>query len=193
MNVNQLFLTRYDALYNFWLAIIWEEVPEDLLRQRPDPRVNSIAWILWHLTRVEDSALNRFIDDRPQVLDDGGWMRRMNVPLRHNGNGMTFPEVDDLSQHVDLAALRGYSNAVQARTREIIDRLDPDSLDAVVEEERLRMVFFDEGLAWSNSEGLLETYTGWTKGMYLMNHGLTHSFHHIGEIDVIASLLGLET
>jgi len=193
MNVNQLFLTRYDALYNFWLAIIWEEVPQDLLRQRPDPHVNSIAWILWHLTRVEDSALNRFIDDQPQVLDDGGWMRRMNVPLRHNGNGMTFPEVDDLSQHVDLAALRGYSNAVQARTREIIDRLDPDSLDAVLEEERLRLVLFDEGLAGSNPEGLLENYMGWTKGMCLMNHGLTHSFHHIGEIDVIAGLLGLET
>lgn len=192
MNWTQLFLTRYDALYNFWLAVVWD-VPEDLLRQRPHPRVNSIAWNIWHLTRVEDAALNRFIADRPQVIDEDQWMGRMNVPLRHNGFGMTFPEVDDLSQRIDLGALRGYSNAVQTRTREIINQLNPDSLDSIMEEERLRVILFDEGLAGPNSDGLLENYTGWTKGMCLMNLGLTHSFHHVGEINVIASLLGLDS
>jgi len=93
MDVTQLFRQRYDVLYEFWLGGIWKGVPEDLMRLRPHPRVNSIAWNLWHLTRVEDAGLNRFVVDRSQVLDDGQWRQRLNVPWRHHGSGMTFAEV----------------------------------------------------------------------------------------------------
>ena len=192
MNLQQLFLQRYDALYDFWLAGVWQAVPDALMRQRPHARVNSIAWNLWHLTRVEDSALNRFVVDRTQVFDDGAWGQRMNVPWRHSGGEMTFAEVDELNQRIDLAALHAYSNAVQARTREIIGQLDFDQLDAVMEVERLRVILFDEGFAHPKATGLLENYTGWSKGKCLMNLGLTHPFQHVGEIGVIASLLGVD-
>ena len=41
------------------------------MRVRPHPQLNSIAWNLWHLTRVEDTAVNCFVADLPQVLDAG--------------------------------------------------------------------------------------------------------------------------
>jgi len=192
MNLQQLFLQRYDALYDFWLAGTWQAVPDALMRQRPHSRVNSIAWNLWHLTRVEDAALNRFVVDRTQVFDDGDWAQRMNVPWRHNGSEMTFAEVDELNQRIDLPALHAYSNAVQARTREIIGQLDLDQLDGVMEAERLRIILFDEGLAHPKAAGLLENYTNWSKGKCLMNLGLTHTFQHVGAIGVIASLLGVD-
>lgn len=192
MDVTQLFIQRYDALYNFWLGGVWETVPYDLMRQRPHPRVNSIAWNLWHLTRVEDAGLNRFVVDRPQVLDEGLWMQRMNIPWRHNGNEMNFDEVDDLNQRIDLQALREYSSAVQIRTREIVSQLSYEGLDVIMEEPRLRMILFDEGLAHPRAAGLLENYLGWTKGKCLMNFGMTHPYQHVGEIGVIASLLGVE-
>jgi hypothetical protein len=193
MNVSKLFLQRYNVLYDFWLGGIWENVSEDLMRQRPHPRLNSIAWILWHLTRVEDAGLNRFVVDRSQVLDEGQWVQHMNIPWRHNGNGMTFTEVDDLNRRIDLQALHRYSNAVQARTLQIIDQIDPDILDDVIDGDRLRLILFDEGLAMSSeAAGLLENYTGWTKGRCLMNFGLTHPFQHVGEIEATATLLGLD-
>ncbi len=89
-------------------------------------------------------------------------------------------------------ALRDYSNAVQARTREIVSQLNPNSLDAVMEADRLRLILVDESLAHSQAEGLLQNYLGWSKGKCLMNFGLTHPFQHVGEIDVIASLLGMD-
>lgn len=192
MDISQLFLQRYDVLCDFFLSSVWENVPAELMRQRPHVRVNSIAWNLWHLTRAEDAGLNRFVVDRSQVLDEGQWMQRMNVPWRHHGTGMTFKEVDELNQRIDLQALRDYSSAVQGRTREIVSQLDPNSLDAVKEVEGVRAILFDEGLAGPHTEGLLENYTGWTKGKWLMLAGLTHPFQHVGEIDVIASLLGLD-
>lgn len=192
MNVQQLFLQRYTVLYDFWLGGFWKYVPEELMRQRPHARVNSIAWNLWHLTRVEDSAMNRFIVDRAQVFDDGGWMQRINVPWRHNGSEMIFAEVDELNERIDLQALHGYSNAVYQRTREIIDHLDPNILDETMKEERLRVILFDEGMAGPRAAGLLENYIGWSKGKCLMNLALTHPYQHVGEMGVIASLLGVE-
>ena len=190
MDVLQAFLQRYNPLYEFYIGTAWESISEDLMRQRPYPQVNSVAWSLWHLTRVEDAGLNLFVTEGSQVLDES-WMQRLNIPWRHQGSGMTFPEVDELNQRIDLQALRDYSDAVQARTREIVSQLTPESLDTVIEEARLREILIDKGLAHSNPDGLIGTYRGWTKGKCLMNFALTHPFQHIGEIDVIARLLGI--
>jgi hypothetical protein len=191
MDTSQLFLQRHDVLYDFWLGSVWETVPGDLMRQRPHPQVNSIAWNLWHITRCEDAGLNRFVVDRPQVLDDGAWMQRMNVPWRHHGSGMSFAEVDELDQHIDLQALYEYSSAVRARTRAIVNQIDQVDLDATLQRERVRAIVIDEGLAHAQAVDLVEVYTGWTKGRCLMNLGLTHGYQHVGEIGVIASLLGV--
>jgi hypothetical protein len=105
MDARQLFLQRYDVLYQYYLGGLWTQVPDDLMRRRPHPRLNSIAWNVWHLTRVEDAGMNRFVADRAQVLDDGRWLPRLNLPWRHQGTDMTFEEVDELNQRIDLQAL----------------------------------------------------------------------------------------
>lgn len=192
MSLQSLFRQRYDPLCDFWLAGLWTAVPADAMRQRPHPRVNSIAWNLWHLARVEDAGLSRFVADLPQVLDEGEWPRRLNVPWRHHGGEMTLSEVDDLSQRLDLPALQAYLAAVQARTRAVVDTLTEADLDRVLDEARLRTILFEEGLAHPRAAGLLDNYRGWSKGKCLFNFGLTHPYQHVGEIGVIAGLLGVE-
>ncbi len=191
MNITELFLQRYDPLYTFWLPDTWSTVPHDLMRRRPHPQVNSVAWNLWHLTRVEDSAFNRFITDGVQVLDTGDWLRQMNLPWRHNGSEMSFDEVDDLGRRIDLDALHAYAAAVEARTREIATGLEQIDLDAILAEGTLRRVLFDEGLAHPRAGGLLQNYLGWPRSKFLTNLGMTHPYQHVGEIGVIASLLGV--
>jgi uncharacterized damage-inducible protein DinB len=193
MDVHQLFLQRYNVLYNYFLAGFWENVSPDLMRQRPHPRVNSIAWNLWHITKVEDAALNRFVTNGVQVLDEGGWMQKLNLPWRHNGTGMTFAEVDELNQKIDLQALHDYSSAVYTRTCQIVNQIDADELDSVIDPDHLRKVVYDEGLAMpAEADGLFATYTGWAKARFLMNHGLTHPYQHLGEMGVITGLLGID-
>lgn len=192
MNFDELFRQRYDVLYDFWIKVVWEDVSEALMRQRPHARVNSIAWNLWHMARVEDAGLNRFVMDQPQVFEEG-WMDKMNLPWRHHGSEMTFPEVDDLNQRINLSALHDYANAVHQRTLEGVATLNLDNLAEIVPTERIRTILVDEGLAHSNPDGFIQTYLGWTKGKCLMNFCLTHPYQHIGEIGVIAGLLGIES
>ena len=191
MDAMDLFLVRHNVLYDFWLEVVWKDVPEDLMRQRPDPRVNSLAWNMWHVARVEDAALNRFITDRTQVLDKGDWMEKTAYPQRHNGFAMTFDEVDELSQKINLKELRAYSYAVRTRTLEIAASLELPTLEETLTRQRVQQVVIDEGLAGPRAEGLVENYTDWSKAQCLMNLGLTHGYHHVGEMNVISSLLGM--
>jgi hypothetical protein len=192
MNIATVFLQRYDPLCNNYLAGFWSRVPYDLMRRRPHPRANSIAWNLWHIARCEDAGMNRFVVDGSQVLGDGQWMERMNLPWKHHGTEMSMADVDELDQRIDLTALLEYSRAVQARTRAILKTLEMDDLDAEMDEERLRQILVNEGLAHSNAEGFIKNYLGWSKGKCLMAFGLTHSWQHVGEMEVVASLLGVE-
>lgn len=192
MNIPTIFLQRYDPLYNVYLAGYWKQVPHDLMLQRPHPRTNSIAWNLWHIARVEDAGLNRFVVDGSQVLDDGNWMARMNLPWRHHGTEMSLAEVDQLDRRIDLSALQAYSQAVQERTRAILKVLDVDELDAEMKEDQLRKIMVDEGLAHSQAEAFISNYLGWTKGKCLLSFALTHSWQHVGEMEVLASLLGVD-
>jgi hypothetical protein len=104
---------------------------------------------------------------------------------------MTFADVDDLNQRIDLAALHAYGRAVQVRTRAIVTHIDRVDLDARLQRERVRAIVIDEGLAHADASDLVDTYTGWTKGKCLLNFGLTHPYQHVGEMGVIASLLGV--
>lgn len=192
MKISTIFLQRYDPLTKNYLAGYWEQVSHALMRQRPHPRVNSIAWNLWHICRCEDAGMNRFVVDGRQVLDEGNWMDRLNLPWRHHGSGMSMAEVDELSQRIDISALRDYSQAVEARTRGIVKSLEDVDLDGVMGEDQLRQIMAAEGLAHSNAEGFIKNYLGWSKGKCLMTFGLTHSWQHVGEMEVIASLLGVE-
>ena len=105
---------------------------------------------------------------------------------------MNFDEVDDLSRRIRVDALRDYSQAVHAHTLELAARLEQIDLGEAVPYERARVIVVDEGLAHSHAEDLIRNYTGWSKGKCLMNFGLTHPYQHVGEMGVIASLLGVD-
>jgi len=191
MGLSQLFLQRHSVIYNYWLNTFWEKIPDAKFRQRPHPHVNSIAWNIWHIARVEDAGLNRFVTDGTQVLDNGVWMEQMNLPWRHHGSGMEFADVDHLDRTIDLQALRAYSNAVRLRTQKIVNQVDSIDLDEPVQLSYVQKIVINEGLAFSNANELAKNYAGWSKGKCLMAFGLTHSFEHIGEMSVITSLIGI--
>jgi DinB superfamily len=111
---------------------------DEQLRGRPSAGLNPVAWLLWHLTRIEDVTVNRLVRGIPEVLDRGGWLDRLGVESRHVGTGSDDDEVGDFSERVDLVALRAYRAVVGRETRAWLAAVDLDTLEAVPEaEERL--------------------------------------------------------
>ena len=192
MNAPALFLSRYEPLRTLYLDKTWDRISAAHMRWQ-QPGLNSIAWNLLHIARVEDVGINRFVADRPQVLDEGAWLPRLGIGFRHQGTGQSAQEATATTGSVDLDVLRAYSTAVGDRTRAVVAGLTDRALAPTIASERIRAILFEEGFGHPNAAPALEkAYAGWSIGKCLVHFCLTHSYQHVGEIGVLASLQGLD-
>jgi DinB superfamily len=191
VDARDLVMLRYDAVHDGFVEELFSGVTDGQVRQRPHG-VNSIVWLVWHATRVEDAALSRLVADRPQVLDEGDWNRRLGVRRRDVGPGMTGLEVEALSADIDVAALRGYRRAVGERTKGIVAALPPAAWDEVVAPERVRREVAGEGLLIDAGRWVEEFWAqGRTRGWYVLQVGLLHPYGHYFDAMVTRGLLGV--
>ena len=105
----------------------------DELAARPDPRANSIAWLVWHLTRVQDDHVAD-VAGTEQVWTAGDWVGRFGLPLDpgDTGYGHDAGQVGLVRAPADL--LLGYYDDVHRRTLQFVRGLHEADLDRVVDE-----------------------------------------------------------
>ncbi len=169
--------------------LVMDGLSDDQARTRPG-ELNSIAWLLWHMARSEDVAMNLVVADRSQVLHESGWIHRLNVARRDIGTGMTSDEVSELSASVDVPALRGYRAAVGQRTREIIDGLTIERLSDNVGALELNRLH-EEGALGPNAAWVAGLWDGRPKEFFVSFTSIAHSYAQLGEAFVLRKLLGL--
>jgi uncharacterized damage-inducible protein DinB len=122
------------------LGRVRDQVPEivagldvDELAWRPDGGANSVAWLLWHLTRIEDDHIAE-VAGTEQVWTASGWYDRFELPFppQAHGWGHTAEEVGQVQVDGDLLA--GYHAETAARAIEYVGPLTAEDLDRVVDE-----------------------------------------------------------
>ena len=94
---------------------------------------NTIAWLIWHLARVQDHHVSELLDvDQVWVSDD--WALRVGLePDPSNiGYGHTADDVARV-QPDQPAVLIDYLDAVDQRTRDMLGRLTSSDLERVVD------------------------------------------------------------
>jgi uncharacterized damage-inducible protein DinB len=105
----------------------------DQLAFRLDPEANSIAWLVWHLTRIQDDHLANAAGAE-QVWTAQGWVERFGLPFdpRDTGYGHRSEEVADV-QVGSWELLTGYHDAVHQQTIRYVERLEDADLDRIVD------------------------------------------------------------
>ncbi|MFG2617389.1 DinB family protein [Streptomyces sp. NPDC048507] len=106
----------------------------DRLNARIDPAANSVAWLVWHLTRVQDDHVADAAG-LGQVWTAGGWEERfgLGLPAGATGYGQTARQAGTV--RVDSSELLlGYFDAVHAQTLDFLRGLAAADLDRVVDE-----------------------------------------------------------
>lgn len=100
---------------------------------RLDPGANSIAWLIWHLTRVQDDHVAGAFGTE-QVWISQGWAERFALPfpVTEHGYGQTPQQVGELSR-IGADLLLGYHEATWNRTNELLAPLTPEDLDRIVD------------------------------------------------------------
>ena len=192
MNTIQFFLLHHNRLYfesSGTLSRI-EGLSDEQLRLCQH-NINSIAWILWHMARCEDVAINRIIVDKDQVFDSDKYASRLKVSRRDIGTSMTYQEVVMLSNQINIDSLREYIITVATKTQKVIRELPLEQLNQIPNRAYLNTILFEEGALNKNSEWVAEHYSNKTKGWFLGHLSLTHPRGHLGQLILLRKLLGL--
>lgn len=102
------------------------------LAERLDPGANSIAWLVWHLTRVQDDHVAG-VAGTDQVWLSDGWSTRFALPLDEHDHGFGHSSAQVASVVADGELLAAYHDAVHARSVAYVETLSDDDLARVVD------------------------------------------------------------
>ncbi|MGW1638020.1 mycothiol transferase [Streptomyces lavendulae] len=104
------------------------------LNARTDPAANSIAWLVWHLTRVQDDHVADAAG-LAQVWREQGWADRFGLRLPVGATGYGHTARQAAAVRVDaFGLLLGYFDAVHEQTLRFVRGLAAADLDRVVDE-----------------------------------------------------------
>jgi hypothetical protein len=103
-----------------------------VLTFRADAQANTIAWLVWHLTRVQDGHIAELVGEE-HVWATGGWADRFDLPFdpEATGYGQAADEVAGVRADAELLGL--YYDAVHARTIAYLQTLNEAALDTIVD------------------------------------------------------------
>ncbi|WP_436498714.1 mycothiol transferase [Actinokineospora sp. HUAS TT18] len=104
----------------------------DELAYRVDEDANSIAWLVWHLTRIQDDHIAG-VSGLDQVWLADGWARRFDLPFpdADHGYGHTIEQV--AAVRVDADLLAGYHAAVHRQSTEWAAGITDADLERIVD------------------------------------------------------------
>jgi hypothetical protein len=131
MNANDVLLDAFGRIRETVAAAL-EGVDGESLARRPAGTGNSIAWLIWHLSRVEDAQVAS-AGGLDQVWTSQGFAGRFDLPLseRDTGYGHSTSQVDAVQAPPEL--LLGYYDAVHRQTVEYLKTLGETDFDRVVD------------------------------------------------------------
>lgn len=110
-----------------------EGLTADQLAHRPDEQANSVAWLIWHLTRVQDDHLAE-VAGTDQVWTSAGWADRFGLALPADDTGFGHAPADVAAVRVDSGELlTGYHDAVAEESARFLQQLADEDLDQIID------------------------------------------------------------
>ena len=135
-------------------------------RWQPTIHTNHIAWLVWHMARVEDRWVNAVMRETSEVWKADGWANRFKMNPESSGGGQTMEEVRAMPD-IPLADLMAYFKAVRATTRQYLDQVT--DADLLQEHRHPRL--------------------GLVKGTWMIGHLLVEQSQHTGQVALIRGMI----
>jgi uncharacterized damage-inducible protein DinB len=111
-----------------------EDLTAEQLAFRLDSEANSIAWLVWHLTRIQDDHVADAAGTE-QVWTSDGWATRFALPLRGSDTGYGHSPEDVGAVRVESPELlTEYHDAVHSQTIAYVKQLSEADLERIIDE-----------------------------------------------------------
>ncbi len=143
-----------------YLTRALESLTQEEITRTPAPHSNSIAFILWHVTRAEDFWVNCVIKRGSEIDTTEGWREKLGTP-DDGGTGFSEEQLQAWPTP-KLEDLQAYAQAVRKKTLALVDSITPERLLEIPEPDRPK-----------------ETVGG------ILAHLITEIALHVGQIDYL--------
>lgn len=111
-----------------------EGLTPDQLAFRLDGEANSIAWLVWHLTRIQDHHVAEAAGAE-EVWTSDGWKARFALPLPASDTGYGHSSNDVAAVQIESPELlTGYHDAVYEHTLRYVKGLSQPDLERIIDE-----------------------------------------------------------
>ncbi|MFB6958759.1 DinB family protein [Streptomyces sp. NPDC056309] len=133
MHAKDILIEGYGRIREEVHAVV-DGLSADWLNARPAADANSVAWLVWHLTRVQDDHVaDAFGLDQVWLAQD--WQERFGLPLNRHDTGYGHSPAKVAEVRVDSGELlTGYYDAVHEQTLTALRQLTAKDLESVVDE-----------------------------------------------------------
>lgn len=132
MQVNEVLRTAFDNIRQVAHRTV-QDLDADALTWQPDPQANTVAWLVWHLARIQDDHIAD-IACSDQVWVGDRWAERFGLEpdTMDHGYGHS-PEQVAAVRPSDPSVLIDYVDRVADQTTRYLQTVDADELDRVVD------------------------------------------------------------
>ena len=130
MESNDLLVEAYSHI-NRIVHQATDDLTQDQLAYQPELGSNSIAWLVWHLTRIQDSHLRNVVQLEEAWLTEE-WSDRFGMS---GSTGIGFGDGPDEVAAIKppRAILLGYHDRVAGRVLHYLPTADANELDRIVD------------------------------------------------------------
>jgi Protein of unknown function (DUF664) len=131
MTSAELLVDAFGRIHGVVHQVVDGLTPEQLAF-RVDPGANSIAWLVWHLTRIQDDHVADAAG-LEQVWTSQGWVERFGLPFDAMATGYGHRADEVAAVRADPGELLGYHDAVHRQTTRYVERLGDADLSRIVD------------------------------------------------------------
>ncbi|GMQ60894.1 phage head-tail adapter protein [Vallitalea maricola] len=159
---------------------IFDNVNEEEYSLMPLAKDKTIAYFLYHLTRIEDIPSNTLILDQEQIFYKNDYQNRIQSPISTTGNEIPREQLVEFSKQLNIDELKNYITDVFQNTNKLIENMTLKESRTKVSEERkeklivLNSVSTDEKAFWLVDYWCKKNY----RGLLLMPFS-RHQFLHL--------------
>ncbi len=158
-------------------------LPLERLAEKPPGVAYSLAWLVWHIARGEDVAVNTLIRGEPQVLVRG-WTERFGLEDPHPSLGLA-DETEDFVRQADPEALLEYHAEVTHETKGWLRIAPLEVLEEVPDVEGLIL----PGAPPAQAEWIRNDWVGKRGSYFLSWWVIGHGLLHTGEMITVKTQL----
>jgi len=119
---------------------LWEGLDENTFRTSQNQKGRTIAYGIWHCTRIEDITMNLLVAGDKQIFNRGKWQEKINSNITDTSNAMSKDDIMEFSKNINMEELKKYRIEVGRSTRDIVENLSTQDMKRNFDKHRLQRI-----------------------------------------------------